>query len=238
MANPQKENGHIQIANEIFEALCKIKINGEARQVLDFIIRKTYGFNKRRDQISLTQFERGTGLYRASVCRSINKLKNMKIIIQIQDKEINTYEFNKHYDEWVVSKLIPSIKTSKKGSINSANRVVSNLIHTKDIYTKDIYTKDNSDLTVAGVEDILNIFYKINPTLNWGNKTTRKACKDLIKQFGLEETKRMAEAVVSIQGKPYAPVATTPHQMKEKLAQFKIYFDRQKNKKPKVAIIK
>jgi hypothetical protein len=83
----------------------------------------------------------------------------------------------------------------------------------------------------------MNIFYKINPTLNWGNKTTRKACADLIKKFGLEDTKTMAEKVVSVQGMDFAPVATTPHQMKEKLAQFKIYFDRKKNDKNTIDII-
>jgi hypothetical protein len=92
----------------------------------------------------------------------------------------------------------------------------------------------SSDLKVAGVDDIMKIFYKINPTLNWGTKTNRKACEDLIKKFGLEDTKRMAEQVIGVQGKPYTPVATTPYQMKEKLAQFAIYFKTQKNKAPAV----
>jgi hypothetical protein len=48
----------------------------------------------------------------------------------------------------------------------------------------------------------------------------------------------MAKQVVAIQGQPYAPVATTPHQMKEKLAQFKIYFDQQKNKQDKFSVTK
>jgi hypothetical protein len=90
-----------------------------------------------------------------------------------------------------------------------------------------------SDLKVAGVEKVLESFYKINPTLNWGNKNTRKAASDLIQKFGLDGTLAMAEQVISVQGKPYAPVATTPYQMKEKLAQFKVYFDSEKNKSQK-----
>jgi hypothetical protein len=80
------------------------------------------------------------------------------------------------------------------------------------------------------VKEVLNIFYQINPTLNWGNKTYRKAAADLIKQFGADATLNMARQVVAVQGKPYAPVATNPYHLKEKLAQFKIYFDSQKNK--------
>lgn len=82
-------------------------------------------------------------------------------------------------------------------------------------------------------DKVIEVFYNlINPTINWGNKTTRKACNNLIKRFGLEETLRMAEQICSVQGKDrYAPTATTPYQMQEKLAQFKIYFEKQNSKK-------
>lgn len=100
---------------------------------------------------------------------------------------------------------------------------------------------NTSDVNVAGVQAVMEVFAGINPTLNWGNKTTRKAALDLIGKFGLEATVNMARQVCSVQGKPYAPVATTPYQLKEKLAQFKIYFESEKSKqsrdKPKIAII-
>jgi hypothetical protein len=37
MASPQRENGHVEIANELFDALCRFRIPGEARQCLDAI---------------------------------------------------------------------------------------------------------------------------------------------------------------------------------------------------------
>ena len=52
MAMPQVENGYTRIANELLEALAKIRIPGEARQVFDVIMRKTYGFRK-SDPIAL-----------------------------------------------------------------------------------------------------------------------------------------------------------------------------------------
>lgn len=94
--------------------------------------------------------------------------------------------------------------------------------------------KKSGDLAVAGVEDIMNIFYLVNPTLNWGNKTIRKAAADLIKKFGLEEVKNMAEAAVSIQGEEFAPTITNPWELREKLAKVKLFFDRQKNNNPKI----
>lgn len=85
-----------------------------------------------------------------------------------------------------------------------------------------------------GVNDIMNIFYKINPTLNWGNRTYRKSAKDLIDKFGFDETKQMAEAAVSIQGQSYAPTITNPYELKEKLLKVKLFFDRRENNRPKI----
>jgi len=92
---------------------------------------------------------------------------------------------------------------------------------------KNLVAKATSELD-SQIKSLMGVFYKINPTLNWGNKTSRKSAADLIKRFGLENTLKMAEQVVAVQGNSFAPVATTPYQMKEKLAQFKIYFDKQK----------
>lgn len=102
MANPQKENGYVAIANEIMEALCKTRISGEARQILDTIFRKTYGFNKKKDEISISQFCRHTNLKKPTVVRAINKLIRMKVIIVIKNDNgsPNVYSINKNFDEW------------------------------------------------------------------------------------------------------------------------------------------
>jgi len=80
MASPQKEKGYTVIANELLEALAKIRIPGEARQILDVIIRKTYGFNKKEDLISYSQFTTLTNIKRTNIRRAIVKLRNMNII--------------------------------------------------------------------------------------------------------------------------------------------------------------
>ena len=116
-----------------------------------------------------------------------------------------------------------NIKVTSKEHQNNTNK--------NDKKNKNDKNINTSDLAIAGVNEIMNIFYKINPALNFQNKTSRSACEWLIKKYKKENVIRMAEAVVAVQGKPYAPVATTPYQMKEKLAQFKIYFDNQKNNK-------
>jgi hypothetical protein len=47
----------------------------------------------------------------------------------------------------------------------------------------------------------------------------------------------MCQRAVSIQGEKYAPVVTTPLQMKNKLAELKIYFNKENNKESPIAFI-
>ena len=89
LANPNTENGYIKIANELWEALCRIRIPGEARQCLDVIIRKTYGFNKKKDRISYGQISNMTGLSRPKVFRGLKILMDMNIVYKDSDGYIN-----------------------------------------------------------------------------------------------------------------------------------------------------
>lgn len=117
MASPQLENGFVRLANEIYEALAKYRIPGEARQVLDFIIRKTYGWNKSEDVIPLSQFVNGTGLKKATVCRAINKLVHLNLIIKKDNAKGTSYKFNKNFEAWtpltkkITKKLIHTTST-------------------------------------------------------------------------------------------------------------------------------
>jgi phage replication O-like protein O len=46
MANPQRENGHIDIANEIAEALARTNLSAYQMRVMWAIWRKTWGWQK------------------------------------------------------------------------------------------------------------------------------------------------------------------------------------------------
>lgn len=234
MANPQKENGYTAIANEIMEALAGIRISGEARQCLDVIIRKTYGFNKTEDAIALSQFSLLTKMPKVSVCRALLKLAKMNIII---NKNVNsngkTYRFNKDFSTWkpLTKRLMINKKVNRdKQKGKSALTIKRN---TKDTITKDTSTKDIATKGRNIVNEIIYLFETINPTINYGNTTTRKATSDLIEKFGYDKVVSMVRFAISVQGKTYAPVITTPFQLKEKLSQLKIYYDKETNKSNK-----
>lgn len=78
------------------------------------------------------------------------------------------------------------------------------------------------------IASILELFSTINPSIQYGNKTQRKACEDMIKRFGSNAVINMVKQVISVQGEKYAPTATTPYTMYKKLGDFKIYFEKQR----------
>lgn len=137
MANPQKENGFTAIANEIMEKLYSIPLSGSEYRILFCIIRKTYGWNKKVDKISLSQLVTETKLSRKGVCESINKLVTKRLLFRDR-KWINEYAFNKNYEQWVVTeRLMGSYGKVIKDSYQKVNKVVTEMEHTKDISTKD-----------------------------------------------------------------------------------------------------
>lgn len=102
MASPQKENGYMMIANEIQEHLARMRIPGESYQILNVILRQTYGYRRKEDDISLDFFSEKTGLNKPHVCMAISKLLAMNLITEKgnEHRMPNTYQFNKNYDEW------------------------------------------------------------------------------------------------------------------------------------------
>ena len=101
MANP-KPDKFTRISNEIMDNLAKIRIAGEARQMLDVIIRKTYGFNKKEDKISTSQFMELTGLSRIAIPKARKKLLKLNLIT-ISQKGYSQgliYSIQKDYEKW------------------------------------------------------------------------------------------------------------------------------------------
>jgi len=151
MANPQKEDGHVEIANEIIEILAMTYLSSYESQVLWAIFRKTYGWNKKEDWITNTQISEITGIANSHVSRTMKKLIKRKIIIK-NGKKIS---FQKDYDIWerlpkqVINKKLPIqdkklpkqvIKVTQTGQENTQTGI-HNKHYTKDTLTKDIIQK-------------------------------------------------------------------------------------------------
>lgn len=173
MANPQKENGHLDIANEIVDFLAKYRIPGEEMQIIWVVLRKTWGWHKKKDMISLSQFQKLTNLKRSTVCRAINNLVSKKILYSLKSETggSTNYIFNKNYSKWKPSlkKETSSLKSETGGSLKNDNKVVSKKRHTKETITKETITKE--------IKDIYLTFFDTRFWINYPKRNNVKAGK-------------------------------------------------------------
>ena len=111
MANPQPDE-FLKISRELAEAFARFRLPGQEWQVLWVILRKTYGFSKKSDWISLGQFSKLTGIDRSKCCRLLGSLVNKRVITKGVARKGSTthiiYGLQKDYERWrVLSKRSP-----------------------------------------------------------------------------------------------------------------------------------
>lgn len=237
MANPQCENGYTKIANEIMEKIISSSLNGCEIAVVLYIIRKTYGFNKKEDEISLSQFLKAIPVSKPSICKALNNLQLVNIIKLVKKgkskNSSNLWLFNKNYDSWQLVKKSKLVKKKKSTSKENDTQLVKKTLHTKEIL-QNKYTKENISSEQSSQDEItvLNRFYDNgNKGLNFGSKTEREASKWLIKQYGLEKVLNTVDYAFSILGKPYAPTISTPYQLKTGMTKLLAYYKREQEPK-------
>lgn len=243
MANPQLENGYTKIANELLEALCRIRISGEARQVLDAILRKTYGFNKIEDRVALSQICLLTGLKKQVVCRSLNKLSSMNLVIKKDTDLGNVYRFNKDFDQWKpLSKKITVLNIDNAGVLNNVKGGYSKKRHTKETNTKDNTTKERADKSASKVTfnplggEVLKAFEVVDPKNKtyYNNTTQRKACDYLISEYGLDEVLKRILVLPKTNKQPFFPKVNSPNDLKEKWVNLNDSVERYRTEKKKI----
>lgn len=134
-----------------------------------------------------------------------------------KEKKQLTIKENKSYTEVATEWQPDGNHLEPQVNISKVNISKVNLIKDKET------TAD-----AEGVKTIMDLFYTINPTLNFGNTTYRKSAEDLIKQFGEEKAIGYTKAAVACYGKNYAPTITDPYLLKNKLAQLSAFYQRHK----------
>lgn len=138
MASPQKENGFTPIANELVEAICTLNVSGTAHRVLRYIERKTYGFHKKKDMISLSQFVEVLNTDRRTITRAIEELEKQNIIKINRGGFTNEYYLNKDYDTWVGGKTPLGGKMAQTRGQNAPKTRGQNAPYKRYKETKDI----------------------------------------------------------------------------------------------------
>lgn len=224
MASPQKENGYTAIANEILEKLAYAGINGSGYRILLVVIRKTYGFNKKKDIISLSQFQKATQMERKQAVETLKYLVGKRILV----KEQNTYKFNKNWEEWVVGKRPPQWAIAPKGSGQlspKSSGQKTTYKRKKENNTKDILAGTNPARKDQDIITFIEAFEDINPSIKamFANKTERASARRMIDKYGLEKMLNTIKALPEIMAKEFAPQITTPYELERKLGKLLLF---------------
>lgn len=132
-----QQDFYTEMPNKLMGVLMDKSTNASVKAILTVIARKTYGFHKKTDEISLTQFEKETKLSRPTVVAALEKLKSVKLIIQLskgRSKYVSS-EWKIDLSDWE-NKLVKLTELVKNSDIGLASPLVKPPLHTKHIQKK------------------------------------------------------------------------------------------------------
>ena len=110
--SPQLEDGNTRIANELLEAMCRAGLSARQWAVVMVVVRKTYGYGKKADDISLSQFESITGIAKPHVSRAVNDLIAANVLRRTAGTFGNRLSMNKRYQQWTLGKQASGVTES------------------------------------------------------------------------------------------------------------------------------
>lgn len=159
---PDVEKGFIQIAcgkpeNDILLAIAGAGFTGTEIAVILCVIRRTWGWKKKEDWISLSQFVESTNRSRRGIVYAVNRLVQSNALVQKVTPGVKTvYSFNKNFSSWNLQ-LVHSVALVQKmvsTSAKNGKQLVQYIAPTKEIYTKEITTKETHYGSLKEIKEI------------------------------------------------------------------------------------
>jgi len=165
-STPQLDNGYVKIANEILEHLYKINLTSYQMRIILFIFRKTYGYNKKEDWISVSQIVEGTGIKQSHVSRTKKELLDKNILYTPTGIKI---AFQKDWRLWKIN--IPNEVYRKNipvqvKNIPSEDKNIPVQGNTKDNIQKTITKDSKNSKTACTEEDIKDVSILLDVSLD------------------------------------------------------------------------
>jgi len=180
LANPQRENGHIDIANEIAEALAKTQLSGHESRVLWALFRETWGYvqtdkkgkvtkdkngqllKRKSAIITSKRWEQLTNLSKYNISRALRELQLRQMVVKFGK---NGWGFQKDYDKWLPPiKEIIAIKNKIYFVVKNGNSYVA-------VRNSDNYIVNKIDNSIISYQKRQRKLSKKTTTVNkFGNK--------------------------------------------------------------------
>jgi hypothetical protein len=187
---------------------------------------------------------------RQKMMETLTSLESLELITKRKTKKdngengVNIYEIHCPESMWrvqgengVVSTVDHVVSTVDQGVVSTADCNNTTLLTRQNNNKPDVKDLKPPASDVQGINAILGAFKKkINPVINFGNKTQRKAAQELIDEFGLEQVLFYIDYLVTVSGNRYAPTITNPLQLKEKYAALIIFAQREENNTKKTSL--
>jgi len=154
----ENQGGYTEFNNIALDEIMP-KLNGSAWKVLSFIIRKTKGWHKNRDELAFSQIRKGTGIgSNTTVRKALETLDNMGLILTYvaSDPTIAfSYGLNRDYEIDVLttrsteSVLHSSTKTVRRPGTKRVQRRSTESVNTKETTTKTTLKKEKEETSPA-----------------------------------------------------------------------------------------
>lgn len=178
MANPQSEAGHTRISNELLDAILKHDLTGQELKTVIYVARETYGWSRKKAQISYGMICRATGMCRRNAIRICASLQERGIlyfqgsgsryahIMGIQ-KNYELWDSGKPVDKLVTPRPLPSdVQTTRGGDVQT----------TSNAPTSDAQTTRSSDAqTTPSKQKAIRLKQSENKQERLKNKAVEKA---------------------------------------------------------------
>lgn len=239
--------GHTQTPNYYLDHLMH-QLSGAEFKCLMYIVRRTYGFHKRMDKISISQFENGvkttdengeemqldygTGLTRKTIIEALNTLEERGLIVRTSGR-VKKYQMVEKLHQTSVKitpKVVEKLHPQKKGNKVIQNKDRGDAPDGGKITPVSEANKKHED-TPEEVKQGLAICRVLSPNTyqHWfGNKTQRTAAAQVyrLEQKNSDYLHWLIGTAAEIQGKEYAPVIDTPDSFIKKMEKLRAYIKR------------
>ena len=171
-----------QIPNSVIDELLAKLTCAELKCYL-FVVRKTKGWNKESDNISVSQFMEVTGLSNRSVITACESLVEMGLLERSGgERKLNTYS-------------VKAFEISQTGEKSSSDKTGENFSQTGEKSSSDlvkkVHTQNNNKNTIQ----------------NTNKKNTKKSDLDLLADFGI--TGQLADDFIVLRKAKKAPITET-----------------------------
>lgn len=144
MANPQPDE-FTRISNELYTAIMQTDFSKRQRNILDLVIRMSYGCGKKSALLRPVDFEL-VGVYKTHVRKELDYLVQAKVLF-IDGECIS---LNKDYDQWRVSLVKGATDRKRFEAVlhrNLGNRIVTKSVTPEDKEVTETVTKVTKTVT-------------------------------------------------------------------------------------------